>query len=66
MKENHSLPTSEEIDRRLRIADELRNLCLSLGRAKPAERPLTGSESAFAVEAEEMLFPGSSDVQAPK
>lgn len=27
------LPTSVEIDRRLRIVSELRNLCLSLGRA---------------------------------
>ena len=27
-------PTSAEIDRRLRIVAELRNLCLSLGRAR--------------------------------
>ena len=29
------LPTSAEITRRLRIVSELRNLCLSLGRARP-------------------------------
>lgn len=30
-----TLPTSDEIDRRLRIVAQLRNLCLSLGRAEP-------------------------------
>ena len=29
-----ALPTSAEIDRRLKIVSELRNLCLSLGRAR--------------------------------
>ena len=29
-----TLPTSEEIDRRLNIVAQLRNLCLSLGQAK--------------------------------
>ena len=34
MKNKTALPTSAEITRRLRIVSELRNLCLSLGRAK--------------------------------
>jgi hypothetical protein len=34
MNAKHPRPTSEEIDRRLRIVSELRNLCLSLGRAR--------------------------------
>ena len=39
MKDEHSLPTSEEVDRRLRIVAELRNLCLSLGRARASQAP---------------------------
>jgi hypothetical protein len=39
MNEEHPLPTSEEIGRRLRIVAELRNLCLSLGRARRMEQP---------------------------
>ena len=35
-KKRVALPTREEIDRRLRIVSELRNLCLSLGRVKLA------------------------------
>jgi hypothetical protein len=35
MKKEPPLPTSAEIDRRLRLVSELRNLCLSLGRARP-------------------------------
>ena len=34
MKAKVALPTSAEITRRLRIVSELRNLCLSLGRAR--------------------------------
>lgn len=34
MKDKAPLPTSAEITRRLRTVTELRNLCLSLGRAK--------------------------------
>ena len=39
MKSKIPLPTSAEITRRLQIVSELRDLCLSLGRAKrvPAE-----------------------------
>ena len=36
MKDKAVPPTSAEITRRLRIVTELRNLCLSLGRAKRA------------------------------
>ncbi len=36
MKEKTTTPTSAEITQRLRIVSELRNLCLSLGRAKKA------------------------------
>lgn len=36
------LPTGEEIDRRLRIVSELRNLCLSLGKARLLEREEDG------------------------
>ncbi len=32
-------PTSAEIDRRLRIVSELRNLCLSLGQARKLPPP---------------------------
>ena len=40
-------PTSEEIDRRLRIVAELRNLCLSLGQArKVADAPPGGGNAA--------------------
>ena len=42
-------PTSADIDRRLRIVAELRNLCLSLGRArKVAAAPPDGGEAAEA------------------
>ena len=37
MKDKAAPPTSAEITRRLRIVTELRNLCLSLGRAKRAD-----------------------------
>ena len=37
MKTKAALPTSEEVDHRLRIVTELRNLCLSLGRARAVE-----------------------------
>ncbi len=36
MSDQDNLPTSEEIDRRLRIVSEMRNLCLSLGQAGSA------------------------------
>lgn len=36
MKAKTDLPTSAELSRRLWIVTELRNLCLSLGRAKRA------------------------------
>ena len=39
MNPSSPLPTSDEIDRRLRIVSELRNLCLSLGRARRIEAP---------------------------
>ena len=39
MNEKPPLPTSAEIDRRLRIVSELRNLCLSLGRARRLPDP---------------------------
>ena len=42
MNPKAALPTGAEITRRLRIVAELRNLCLSLGRAKPAQDPRTG------------------------
>ena len=35
MKEPHLLPTSDQVDPRLRVVAELRTLCLSLGRARP-------------------------------
>lgn len=37
MKNKDTFPTSAEITRRLRAVTELRNLCLSLGRAKRAD-----------------------------
>ena len=53
MNSKKALPTSAEVDRRLRTVAELRNLCLSLGRARkpppppadpaiPADRPASG------------------------
>lgn len=36
-RDRPDLPTSDEIDRRLRIVSQLRNLCLSLGKARPIE-----------------------------
>ena len=46
MKTTVALPTSSEITRRLRTVAELRNLCLSLGRARRvAERvPISGEQ----------------------
>ena len=41
-----SSPTSDEITRRLRIVAELRNLCLSLGRARPLPEPSPGPDEA--------------------
>ena len=39
------LPTSAEIDRRLRLVSELRNLCLSLGRARRLPDPAAPSDT---------------------
>ncbi len=39
-----SPPSSAEITRRLRIVTELRNLCLSLGRAKRASPPIVSRQ----------------------
>lgn len=54
MKTESTLPTSAEITQRLRTVAELRNLCLSLGRARRAgdakrEAELRGPESSRAV-----------------
>ena len=45
MNLKQGLPTSAEVDRRLRMVSELRNLCLSLGKARRVvEGPLAGNE----------------------
>jgi hypothetical protein len=46
MNEEHPLPASEEIGRRLRIVAELRNLCLSLGRTRRMEQPKSPRSAA--------------------
>lgn len=46
MKPSPPLPTSDEVDRRLRIVSELRNLCLSLGRAGAARDVGTAAAKA--------------------
>ena len=43
MKEKPALPTSAEITRRLQTVSELRNLCLSLGKAKRVGTPSKAS-----------------------
>ena len=47
MMQKLSLPTSEEVDRRLRIVAELRNLCLSLGKSRPMSVPQNGSTAVL-------------------
>jgi hypothetical protein len=51
MNENHRLPTSEQVDQRLRLVSELRNLCLSLGRARRVEPPTAPPTAPAAVDA---------------
>ena len=58
MKDKAALPTSAEITRRLRIVTELRNLCLSLGRAKRmAKDQVSLTEQAERADRPESLRP---------
>ncbi len=48
MSAHENPPTSAQIDRRLRIVAELRNLCLSLGQARKVADAPPGSGAAEA------------------
>ena len=43
---NDGLPTSEEVDRRLRVVAELREVCLSLGRSRPRVKKVDEQKGA--------------------